>query len=218
VSLPRGRVLRATDAGERIVLVPSHHEARAPRGRRLEREVIEANERAAAVVHAAERRASAILASADHLADESRRRAEAAGRAEGLADALSLSLRLREREARADEGDLDRIVELAKLLAERLLGHALSAAPREIIAIAREVLAEARGARRVEVRAHPLDAELLRAATFAFDESGRVHAIVSDEALARGDIRLNTDLGMIDARIGSELERLAERLREALSQ
>jgi flagellar biosynthesis/type III secretory pathway protein FliH len=37
-----------------------------------------------------------------------------------------------------------------------------------------------------------------------------------DAALSRGELRLHTDLGTIDARIAPRLERLADALRDAL--
>jgi flagellar biosynthesis/type III secretory pathway protein FliH len=187
-----------------------------PRGRRAALVEVEAKERAELVLAAATRRAADILAHAERRAAETRATAEREGRADGLATAAELALRLRQRESLADEHARDRVVELSRLLAERLLGRALHAAPAEIAALAAQALTEAGGARRIALHAHPDDAAVLRSATSSFDPEGRVHTVVSDESLARGDLRLNTELGMIDARLGPELARLAERLREAL--
>jgi flagellar biosynthesis/type III secretory pathway protein FliH len=82
--------------------------------------------------------------------------------------------------------------------------------------LARTTLAEARGARRVVLRAHPDDASLLAAATARFDPDGRVHSVVPDPALGRGDFVLETEVGTVDARLGAGLDRLAARLKEAL--
>jgi flagellar biosynthesis/type III secretory pathway protein FliH len=177
---------------------------------------MEARERAELVLGAATARASAILADAERRAAALRLSAEDEGRAKGVAEAAALALALRSQDAAADDRARDRVVKLAELLAERLLGHALRTDPSEIAALAAQALEEAGGARRVELRAHPEDATLLRNATAVFDPRGRVHTVVSDESLARGDLRLNTELGMIDARLGPELSRLAKRLREAL--
>ncbi len=214
MTLARGRILRAPEGAK--PLHPSGGGAELPHGRRCARVEVEARERAEVVLEAATRRASAILANAERNAANVRASAAEQGRADGLAETAALVLALREREQTAEERSRDRVVALARLLAERLLGHTLAADPGEIAALAREALAEAGGARRIELRAHPEDAALLRGATSSFDPDGRVHAVVSDESLARGDLRLNTDLGMIDARLGPELSRLAERLREAL--
>jgi flagellar biosynthesis/type III secretory pathway protein FliH len=214
MSLPSGRILRAP-LEARAVRMP--HAAELPLGRRLSRAEVEAAERAALVMEAATRRASALLSDAQHRADEIRAGAVEEGRAQGLAETTALSMALRKREIHSTELALDRVVELARLLAERLLGHALQVNRAEIVGLASQVLAEAGGARRIELHANPDDVPLLQGATVGFDPDGRVHAVIADESLARGDLRLNTELGMIDARLGPELARLAERLREALT-
>jgi flagellar biosynthesis/type III secretory pathway protein FliH len=215
MSLARGRVHRATEAGRvECVVVPG---ARAPeRGVRLDRRVVAAEERAREIISAVERRAAAILADAESRAGEARERARSDGRAEGLAQFSAYAMRLREREDRADEASLDRSVELSRLLAERLLGHALSASPAEVASLAQQALGEARGARRIRIHANPADAEILSRVMAEVDKEDRVHAVVPDPALLPGDLRLETDIGVIDARLGPSLTRLAARLREAL--
>jgi flagellar biosynthesis/type III secretory pathway protein FliH len=215
VTLSRGRVLKAPENA--AVLALGHDAEGAPRGRRVPHAELEAAERAEAVIDAATRRGTAILADAERRAAEAHDHAVEAGRAEGVATAAALALTLREREARADDLALDRVVELSRLLAERLLGHTLRVNPDEVTALARGVLAEAGGARRIELYAHPDDVPLLRGATASFDPEGRVHAVIADDSLARGDLRLNTEMGMIDARLGPELSRLSQRLRDALA-
>ena len=186
-------------------------------GKRLSHLEVEARERAAQAMEAATLRAAAILEEGERRAADLRASALASGRAEAIAEMAALALSLRRREAEADDRARDRVIAVAGLLAERLLGHALGTHPEEVLSLAAQALSEAGGARRVELHAHPDDAALLREATAAFDPDGRVHTVVSDESLARGDLRLNTEVGMIDARLGPQLTRLAERLREALS-
>jgi flagellar biosynthesis/type III secretory pathway protein FliH len=205
MNLTRGRVHRAEDAGQVERVPPAEELWRDARGARLDRTVI-----------AAEERARAILSDATRRAEEATERGRAEGRTEGLAQFAAQSLRLLEREACADEASLDRMVELSRLLAERLLGHALSVSPGEIASLARQALDEARGARRVRIHANPMDAEVLARVTAEIDPDGRVHAVVSDEALLRGDLRLETDIGTVHARLGPGLTQLAARLREAL--
>jgi flagellar assembly protein FliH/type III secretion protein L len=101
-------------------------------------------------------------------------------------------------------------------LAERLLGAALALDPSRIRELARGVLEEARGARRAIVEAHPLDAEELRTRLSADGLDLQSLEVRSDEALARGELRLHTDLGTIDARLTPRFERLAAALRDAL--
>lgn len=215
MTLAKGRISRAPANATRLRVAESGPAL--PFGRRMARVELEARERAALVVQAATRRAAGILEDAERRAEELRAETYERARAEAIAETAALSLSLRRREAEHEKLAHDKLVALASLLAERLLGHALRVHPEEVLSLAALALSEAGGARRVELRAHPADAELLRGATAAFDPEGRVHAVVSDESLARGDLRLNTEVGMIDARLGPELSRLAERLREALT-
>jgi flagellar biosynthesis/type III secretory pathway protein FliH len=77
-------------------------------------------------------------------------------------------------------------------------------------------LTEACGARRATIIAHPDDAALLERAG---DGLGLAEAVrlVSDPTRARGCLRVETDVGVLDADLAPQLDRLALRLRETLS-
>ena len=136
--------------------------------------------------------------------------------ADGLAEATALLMTANARAADADERALDSVVALARLLAERLIGRALELTPETIVALAHGVLGEARSARRVHIFVSPAQVPTLESATAAFDPEGRVHSITGDDSLGAGDIRLETELGTVEARVDDELDRLALRLRDAL--
>ena len=118
-------------------------------GQRLVRE---AAQKARAIIAAAQAEAAAV---ASRAADEARD-AEHAKLA-----ALYLAMRPSARSAPAP-------ISIARsrspsLLAERLLGHAARAHSEQVALLARQALAEARGARRAVLEAHPLDAAALAA-------------------------------------------------------
>lgn len=217
MTLGRGRVLRAEAAeSARAVNVGGLATDGRATGRRLSESVVLAAERAAAIVAAAEHRAGTILANARARAGEVTAQAEALGRANGLAEFAGHAVQLREREVKADETALDRTIDIARLLAERLLGHVLVVSPTEVASLARQAIAEARGARRIRIHANPRDAEILAQVTAEVDPEGRLQAVLADDALLPGDLRLETDVGVVDAQLGPSIERLATRLREAL--
>jgi flagellar biosynthesis/type III secretory pathway protein FliH len=108
------------------------------------------------------------------------------------------------------------VLSVAVALAERLVGETLALDPSRIAAVARGVLAEARGARRAVIHAHPVDAEVLRNHLTALGLDPQSVAVEKDDGLARGALRLHTDVGIIDAQLTSRLDRLAEALRDAL--
>jgi flagellar biosynthesis/type III secretory pathway protein FliH len=107
-------------------------------------------------------------------------------------------------------------VALAQLLAERLLGEALELAPERVLALARQALTEARGARAIKIIAHPSDAAILRESLSSLGATPGIVAIETDEQRAPGNLRMVTDIGILDAELAPQIARLASKLRESL--
>jgi flagellar biosynthesis/type III secretory pathway protein FliH len=184
--------------------------------KRIARAEVEAHLEAERIVAAARAQAEAIVATAkaeaaDKLEEQRRIAAE-----EADTKLCARWLLLRREERRQLEGSIDRVITLATALAERLLDASLELAPDRIVALARKVLSESGGARRAVVEAHPRDAEALQPQLLegAFDlESIEVRV---SETLARGELRLHTDIGIVDARLAPRFHRLAAALRDVL--
>ncbi len=212
----RARIVRAsnTAGAERMHLLPLG--VAAPRWRRIAREELEARLAAERIVQDARSQAEAILVRArDEARDEAAKGArEALEQAEATFAARWLALRRAEGDRL--ERDSESVVAIAVVLAERLLGTALELDPARIADLARAAIAEARGARRIAIEAHPLDAQALRLHLGAAGLDSQSVEVREDEALARGQLRLQTDVGTIDAKLAPRLERLAAALRDAL--
>lgn len=212
--MPRARIVHAPGASRaRPLLAPGPGQAQR---KRLAREEVEARLAAERMVAEARARADELLAraraAAAAVADEVRRSLAE----EADANLAARWLRLRREERAQLEQNGERVITLAIALAERLLDASLELGPERIVPLARRVIAEAGGARRAVVEAHPLDAEALRAHLVgaAFDlQSVEVR---ESAALARGELRLHTDLGIIDARLAPRFHRLAAALRDIL--
>jgi len=187
-----------------------------PRGQVVRREVLEAAERARTLIATAEARAAALIGDAERATTELRLRVETEARADATAKIAARALALRHHEARADDRALDRCVELARLLAERLLGESLRVAPEQVIALARQALAEARGARRITLVAHPEDAKLLAVSLPNLGLDAATAQVREDPTRSRGNLRIETEIGILDAELAPQLERLALKLRESL--
>jgi flagellar biosynthesis/type III secretory pathway protein FliH len=185
------------------------------RRRRIARQELEAAVDAERTLESARAEAEALRGRAEE--EGARAAAEFLRSARERSDAESAARRLavRAEEAAHLERATERILALSVVLAERLLGAALEVDRARIVDIARGAIAEARGARRLVLDAHPLDAETLRRQVG--DAGLAVHAVEvrDDETLARGDLRLHTDGGTIDAKLSLRLERLAVALRDA---
>lgn len=186
------------------------------RRRRVTREELEGRRIAHRTVEQARAEADALLerasVEAQAVAREAGRQAEAEARARETARWIALHGAAQRRL----EDDRDRWVAAAVALAERLLGASLELDPARISSLARTVLAEAHGARRVTIEAHPLDARALREQLAAAHMGDGAVDVREGVRLARGDLLLHTDIGTIDARITLRFERLAAALRDAI--
>lgn len=174
-----------------------------------------AAEHGQALLGRAEAKAAEILRQAQAEAAALRDHAAAEARAEVAAQFAVRELHLAARERAVLEASTERLVACARLLAERLLGEALAVDPTRVIALARQALTEAHGSRQVTLRAHPADAPLLEAALVR-GELKAVTEVVADPARTRGSLRLQTDTGTLDAELAPQLDRLSEKLGEAL--
>jgi flagellar assembly protein FliH/type III secretion protein L len=215
MTLAKGRVMKGpgTLGAKTVTLAGGSGDAR---GRIVQRSVAEAAREAADRMARAEKAARAILDDADRAARSIRDQARAEGRQEGVAELAAAWIKLRAEESARDERDLDRTVELARAMAERLVGEALELDPAKIAAMARQTLASARQARHIAVRAHPADAETLRMHLASLGlEQGTIE-IHADQARTRGSLLLETDLGILDADLTIQLDRLARSLRDGL--
>jgi flagellar biosynthesis/type III secretory pathway protein FliH len=186
-------------------------------GRVVPKALVDANAEAERLLETARTQASELLAAAERRAADLRLMAEAEARAEASAKLAAHALALATHEAKADERALDRSISLARLLAERLLGTSLALSPEQVVALARQALAEARGARRLAIVAHPEDAKLLTQSIASLGVAIDTVRILPDAARARGSLRVETDIGVLDADLAPQLDRLALRLRETLA-
>jgi flagellar assembly protein FliH len=113
-----------------------------------------------------------------------------------------------------------RAVELALLLAEKIVGAALDVQPGRVLEVVRGALRRTVERDHLVIEVHPADLEIVRA------EVGEVAArlggvgqleVVAEQRVARGGCVVRTAEGEIDSRIETQLERARELLREALA-
>lgn len=216
--MTRGRVVSAEQAQSAEPLrQPNLPERTLPYGRVAPKALVDASAEAERLVAKARVEAQTLLAAAERKAADLKLLAEAEARAEAAAKLAAHALSLATYEAKADERALDRTVALARLLAERLLGASLAVAPEQVAELARQALSEARGARRLAIVAHPEDAKLLTQALPSLGVALETVRVLPDAARTRGSLRIETDIGVLDADLAPQLDRLALRLRESLT-
>lgn len=214
----RPRILRKASISEAPIEVKLEA-VNGPRGVQvLPRNIADAYATAEAIVEAARARARSIEEAAQQDAQD--RLVEISARAQ--ADALCLVMlevmELRKKRLRLGLETLDQSIDMAKLLAERLLGERLQTNPETIVRLAHQTLHSTTGARQAVLFAHPADAALIRDSLSTESlllENIRVEA---DERLNRGHMRVQTELGEVDANIKGQLNQLAKQLRKLLDQ
>jgi type III secretion protein L len=216
MALTRGRVIPAS-ATRAVTVVPGQGADRAiPRGRVVAREVAAARAEAHALLEAARAEAASIRARGERERDELRQKTVDEARREAEASLAAAWIRVRSEEAAQHERALGDTISLARALAERLLGEALALDETRIVALARQVLASARNARKVGIFAHPTDKAVLEREIQALGVETAAVEIHADGSCGRGSLRIRTDLGTLDADLTPQLDRLAAALRESL--
>ena len=163
------------------------------------------------------------------VAAETRRRAREEGFAEGLAEARTRvepaleAVAEAERQIRAREGDFLRAaersaVELALAIAEKIVGGTVSARPETVLDVVGGALLRTESRHRLVIEVNPEDLELVsESAEGLTARLGGVQRldVIAERRVERGGCIVRTEEGEIDARIGSQLERLAELMTEA---
>jgi len=205
--LTRGRVISLSDQDAR----PAARQRRDPAamGRVAHEELVEVAVRAKRILANAEAGAATRLAEfeADKVRMSSEMREQV--RAELALEQTQKLLELATLRARVLERAESDIILIARLMAERIIAEELTLDPSKLVPMARQALREIGGATQVTMHAAPEAAEVLRHEMSRIESSRAVRIeIVSDASLAPGDLRVQTDVGSIDARVGTQLTHL----------
>lgn len=172
---------------------------------------------------------TAARAEADRIREEARAEGYAAGHAQGLAEAreqlapaassLGDALRGAQRDAVRAADALEReAVELAILLAEKVVAASVLHEPERVLDVVRGALRGVVDRGRVTVLVHPDDVPLVRGAMEPMlDELGGIERcdVLAERRVARGGAVVRTSEGEVDVRLEAKLERAAQLLRES---
>ena len=220
MKIGRARILRGDEAAAAaaIATAPPDADSAAPTrfARRMPAGDVAAHDRAHDIVARAEERAAALVRDAERDAAQARLKAEAQGRADAAAALAAQAIALRAHENQSADRQLDQLLALARMLAERILGSELSLSPERIADLARQALTEARGARQILIEAHPDDVPALEAALRTLAPHAETVRVVPIATRPPSSLKIVTDVGVLDADLSPQLERLTQKLREAL--
>ena len=170
-------------------------------------EVVDAREEARRIVAAAHEEAGEVRAAA------AREGAEA-----GRAEVTELLARARQAALEAGEQSRNDLRVLAVRIAEKILGRELTLSPEAVIDVVATALGEARSRRHLRVRVHPGDRPSLLEGRPRLEEvliEGAILTLVDDDTIPRGGCIIETEVGTIDARLGSQLAAIERALVKA---
>jgi len=175
--------------------------------------------RAAHVLAAAEAAAEALLERArvagERLAREAARQAVAAevdAFSEAAAQLLDLMQQSCARELARLETD---VAGLVADIATKVVGRIVEADDEVVLGVVREALEQAQPGRVLRVAVHPADEPVVRAAQdhlVAVLRSREPFVVVGDESVGRGGAMVETEAGMVDARLETQLETVRREL------
>jgi len=108
------------------------------------------------------------------------------------------------------------IVELALAIAEKVIGKAIEDDPQITAAILERAKQEVVDARQMRVWLHPLDFKILTELRPDLikmgDERGRSIEVLPSEEISRGGCRLETESGLVDATVPTQLDEIRRQL------
>lgn len=192
--------------------------AREPSRQLVRREVLHAEELAQGILGEAHDTAKQVITQANEAAAALIKNAAREGYEQGRAVAAKAALAFAKLEAEADQRALDRSLQIARVLSERLLGKSLELDPTTIADLTRQALAEVRGAHQIQLICNPEDAAVLRSFESSGSISGAALALHPSPAQPRGQVQITTNVGDVDASIGSRLDVLVSVLKESASE
>jgi len=213
--LSRAKVVKSEKLGDVGAVTTTQKAAQLP-PRVIRREVLEAKAQAQELLQAAETRVQELLSDAQQQAERVRGEARQQGYEQGLARAAADAIQLRQAELEAEQRALESTTQLARLLAERMLGRELELDPAAAGEMAKVALSEVRGARTVRLLVAPEAEQIVRKALMGADLDPMVVQVQAADGKRPGCFRLETDAGVMEADLPERLEQLAAALRENL--
>jgi len=156
------------------------------------------------------------LAAARDEVERLRRKSEAEGRERGLGAVTELLVGARAVAARARAGAEAELRVLGVRIAEKILGRELALQPAAVVDVVAEAMRHAGEPRELVVRCATEDLEALeRGKPRLLERCRAAQAVrfVADDRVSRGGCIIETELGVVDARLSTQLEAIERALR-----
>jgi len=179
----------------------------------LKREAFEAVRDARDVVTSAQERARQIIGDAERERDAIREQARQEGNDKSLAEWNAVLAQARHRADELAKGWEETMLRLSVRLAEKIIGEELKLHPETIVAIVREVLNGTRVGKHLTIQVNEGDAQQVRSRIDRLRESLGAATdvdIVASPSIRSGGCVVESELGIVDARLETQLKCLEE--------
>jgi flagellar assembly protein FliH len=108
------------------------------------------------------------------------------------------------------------IVRLALEIAEKVIGHALGEDPQIVASVLERAKREVAEAKQMRIWLHPADHKVLAETCPELikigSETGRTIEVVASEDVSRGGCRLETEMGLVDATLPTQIDEIRRQL------
>jgi type III secretion protein L len=182
-------------------------------GRVLKRDIYDAGVDARGIVDAARAEAEAILRDAEARRSAIEEAAQAEGFRQGLSQWNQALQSVRESQASLETKYEPELVKMAIRIARKIIGEDLKMRPETIVSIARECLRGVRHDEALTVRVNPAHVEDVERNVARLVETlgpSRRVQVQGDSAIEPGGCVVESVVGVIDARLETQLRRLEE--------
>lgn len=186
----------------------------------LKREVYEASRDARDVVTLAQEKGKQIIEDAERQGDAIREKARQDGYADGLAKWNEILARTSQRADEVRKSWEETMLKLSVRVAEKIIGEELKLHSDAIVTIVREVLQCARFGRQITIQVNEAEAQLVRSRVDRLKASLGVNSdieIVASNSVPPGGCVVESELGVVDARLETQLKCLEEVLLRGVS-
>lgn len=181
----------------------------------LKREVYEASRDARDVVTLAQEKAKQIIEEAEQGRDTIREQARQEGIAQGLAEWNRILARANQKADELSKSWEETMLRLSIRVAEKIVGEQLRLHPETIVEIVREVLKSIRPGKHLTIQVNQAEAHYARARVDRLKEALGTSSeieIVGSANVAPGGCVIESELGIIDARLETQLKCLEDAL------
>lgn len=186
----------------------------------LKREAYEASREAHDVVSVAQDKARQILENAEREGDAIREQARVDGYTEGLSKWNEILAGTSQKAAELTKVWEDTMLKLSVRVAEKIIGEQLKLHPDTIVSIIKEVLQGVRFGKHLIIQVNEEDAAEVRSRVTSLRASLGVSneiEIVASTSVPRGGCLIESELGVVDARLETQLKCLEDVLVRGVS-